>query len=185
MGACTDVWVAVCLYSMTDGSDRSTSHNEPCIDMHKLLQGTNSILYFTTCITSSSTCSQAGCPCAHMTGDNHVCLPSLDSSLVYIWVCLATRLKNVWRCHKLSPQAPKPSRNPDPKTTALPIPGGFILEGSVVQPQLQVMGLLPHSNVELLCAAHDILVMTLSWRLFLFLIRSSCMLCLLFITAHQ
>ena len=120
-------------------------------------------------------------------GDSHVCLQSFDSSLVYIWVRSATRLSNVPHSRKLPPQTPKPSRNPDPKVIALPIPGGFILEGSVVQPQLQVMRLLPHCNVELLCAAHDVLVMTLSRRIFLFIIKCSCMLCLHMhhLTAHQ
>ncbi len=55
-------------------------------------------------------------------------------------------------------------------------PGCFILEGSVVQPQLQVMRPLSYSNVELLGAAQYVLVLAFTRRVSFFIIRRPSML---------
>ena len=41
------------------------------------------------------------------------------------------------------------------------LPAEFVLEVGIVQPQLQVVGLLPDANVELLCTPHCVLLLTL------------------------
>lgn len=47
-------------------------------------------------------------------------------------------------------------------------PGDVILEGSVVQPQLQVVRPLPDCDVELLGAPQHILILAFPWRRHLF-----------------